>query len=109
VLPQNSSVRQTNASKTRHQYSKSSKNFSWLKQERQTSRPAMISSKFLHQIFSYSPHPCPLAIHIHGNRQEKQAALNATNRDKNVLGTILFQPGIEEEGEDQPMENIYSN
>lgn len=67
-----------------------------------------LSSILLHKVLSHSPHARPLSINIHRDRGSKAGQLDTTNCQKGLFRSVVVEPVVEKEGEDETMENIYT-
>jgi len=68
--------------------------------------PPRSTLKLFHQIPPDRPHPRPLPIHVHRNRKEQNRQLYTSEREEDILGPVGLEPGVEEEGEDEAVEDI---
>ncbi len=66
-----------------------------------------LTSVFLHEVLSHSPHACPFPVNIHGDCGGKACELDTANREKRFLCSIVVKPGVEEERENEAVEDIY--
>jgi hypothetical protein len=67
----------------------------------------LLHSELLHQVLPHGPHARPLPENVHGNRKHQTAQLDAAKSKENLLRAVGFEPAIEEEREDEPVENVW--
>lgn len=65
-----------------------------------------INSELLHEVLAVCPHPRSLAVNVHRDGREEESKLDASDGEEDLLRTIILEPVVEEEREDESVEDV---